>query len=44
VARELGISHQTARSYLKTAFRKTNTCRQGELIGLLLGGPSNLPV
>ncbi len=41
VASDLGISHQTARSYLKAVFRKTNTCRQSELVGLLLGQPSS---
>ena len=35
-ADELTISYRTARTQLATIFRKTSTCRQGELVKLLL--------
>ena len=34
-ARELAVSRETVRSHLKSAFRKTGTHRQGELIALV---------
>ncbi len=36
----LGIGSNTARTHLKNIFAKTNTCRQGELIRLLLSNPA----
>ncbi|MGH7727595.1 MAG: hypothetical protein ACREM2_02220 [Vulcanimicrobiaceae bacterium] len=36
-ADELHITYGTARSRLAEIFQKTETCRQGELIELLLG-------
>jgi DNA-binding CsgD family transcriptional regulator len=39
-AAELVISRNTARTHLKRVFAKTGTCRQGELISLLLSGPA----
>lgn len=35
-AQRLGITHATARSYLKVLFRKTDTHRQGQLVARLL--------
>lgn len=40
----LGVTKETARSHLKRTFEKTNTRRQGELIGLILRTVSGLPV
>lgn len=39
IAEELGISLETARTYLKLIFRKTGTARQAELVRLLLLTP-----
>ena len=33
---KLSISYQTARTCLKTIFRKTGTCRQAELVLIIL--------
>jgi len=41
-ASELGISTNTVRTHLRHLFGKTGTCRQGELISLLLSGPALL--
>jgi DNA-binding CsgD family transcriptional regulator len=38
-ARQLGITHTTARGVLKNIFAKTGTKRQAELVGLLVRGP-----
>jgi DNA-binding CsgD family transcriptional regulator len=35
VAQEMAIAQETARSHLKSVFRKTGTHRQGELIALV---------
>jgi DNA-binding CsgD family transcriptional regulator len=35
-AKRLGISYATARSHLAQIFQKTGTCRQAELIRLVL--------
>jgi DNA-binding CsgD family transcriptional regulator len=37
-AERLGVSRNTAHSQLASVFQKTGTCRQSELIHLLLGG------
>lgn len=39
---ELNITENTARTHLKRIFDKTDTHRQGELVGLLLSGPSQI--
>ncbi len=41
-ADELGITSETARVHLKRIFSKTNTCRQSELMRLLLSSPAAL--
>jgi DNA-binding CsgD family transcriptional regulator len=38
----LGITLETARTYLKSLFRKTGTARQSELVRLLLLGPRRM--
>ena len=37
-AESRGVSMNTARSHLKHVFAKTETCRQGELLRLVIGG------
>lgn len=41
-AEQLGVSMHTARTQLRFIFRKTDTCRQSELVALLLRGPAGL--
>ena len=41
-ARALEITYETARSRLKSIFRKTGTHRQGELVALLAGATMRL--
>jgi DNA-binding NarL/FixJ family response regulator len=41
-AEQLEVSVHTARTYLRFIFRKTETCRQSELVALLLRGPLGL--
>jgi len=41
-AAELNVTENTARTHLKRIFDKTDTHRQGELVGLLLSGPSQI--
>lgn len=42
VAKELGISQNTVKTHLQRIFEKTGTCRQAELVRLLLGSPVTL--
>jgi DNA-binding CsgD family transcriptional regulator len=42
-AKALGIKYETARSYLKSAFRKTGTHRQAELVLTVFGAVTNFP-
>jgi len=39
----LGITYETARSRLKSIFRKTGTHRQGELVALLARAAARMP-
>lgn len=39
---ELHIAKETARKHLRSIFEKTDTCRQSELVRLLVSGPANL--
>lgn len=41
-AAELNVTENTARTHLKRIFDKTDTHRQGELVGLLLSGPGQI--
>jgi DNA-binding CsgD family transcriptional regulator len=41
-AAELNVAENTARTHLKRIFDKTDTHRQGELVGLLLSGPGQI--
>ena len=40
-AKALGIKYETVRSYLKSAFRKTGTHRQSELVLMVFGAMSD---
>ena len=39
---KLSISYETARTSLKNIFRKTGTCRQAELVIVILAAPRRL--
>jgi len=43
IAAELAVSLATIKTHLQKLFRKTGTCRQGELVAMLHGSPAALP-
>jgi len=42
IAAELAVSRATVKTHLQKLFRKTGTCRQGELVAMLHGSPAAL--